>query len=691
MQNLPCSFAETMADSKKTEAQLTAALKSSEKRYRLIHDTAFDAIISAGRDNRITGANPSAERIFGYEKGEMIGLTISDLIPEKYREHHNAGLQHFIDSGISRNMGHNLEFEGLRRNGDVFPIELAVNPLELDGEIYFSAIIRDISKHKWTENNLHKKIKELEQSEQLFNHLAENIGEVFWITAPDKNRMIYISPAYESIWGRSCKGLYASSRDWIEAIHADDRKRVLMAATTKQISGEYDEEYRIVRPDGAIRWIHDRAFPVRDESGPVCRIVGVARDITEIAQARLLDKLRQRLMEIILSTENGLGDVLNHMTLEVEKNIPEMLGSVLLMDEEGRHLLHGAAPSLPDAYNEAINGVEIGPCVGSCGTAAFRAERVIVSDIATDPLWENYKGLALSHGLAACWSEPIQDESGKVLGTFAMYYRKCRAPQPFELKIVELMSELVDIAIVRKRMESEQQQRTVRIAAELGAITALGHAIGREGCPIDMAMRHICESAANTIRVERASVWRLSNEGKELRCLNLFERTSGRHSSSPDTVLKADDYPAYFKTIKNNRVLAAHDARSNPGTREFRNGYLIPLDIHSMLDAAVRIEGKLFGIICLEHTEQPRRWYDDEISFAGELADQVAQALLSEKNRQASADLKLAASVFSENPMGIIITDEKAARQSGIHGYHGLFSRGSNWPESTHTEVGPTG
>jgi len=121
----------------------------------------------------------------------------------------------------------------------------------------------------------------LRESEARFRQLAENIREVFWMTDPEKNRMIYISPGYEEIWGRTCESLYAAPRAWLEAIHPEDRDRVLQAALTKQVTGTYNEEYRIVRPDGSVRWIWDRAFPVRDASGQVYRIAGIAEDITE--------------------------------------------------------------------------------------------------------------------------------------------------------------------------------------------------------------------------------------------------------------------------------------------------------------------------------------------------------------------------------------------------------------------------
>jgi PAS domain S-box-containing protein len=120
----------------------------------------------------------------------------------------------------------------------------------------------------------------LRESEERFRQLADNIDEVFWITDPAKNVILYVSPAYEAIWGRSCADVYGSARSWLDAVHPEDREAVHRAALTKQAAGTYDEEYRICRPNGSIRWIHDRAFPVRSENGEIYRIVGVARDIT---------------------------------------------------------------------------------------------------------------------------------------------------------------------------------------------------------------------------------------------------------------------------------------------------------------------------------------------------------------------------------------------------------------------------
>jgi len=129
------------------------------------------------------------------------------------------------------------------------------------------------------------------------------------------------------------------------------------------------------------------------------------------------------------------------------------MGSVLLIDTTGSHLLTGAAPSLPAFYNEAIHGVTIGPTVGSCGTAAFTGKRVVVTDIQTDPLWSDYKALAAQAGLAACWSEPILSSNGRLLGTFAFYYAQPRVPSKAEIDTIAASAQLAALAIERKQAE----------------------------------------------------------------------------------------------------------------------------------------------------------------------------------------------------------------------------------------------
>jgi two-component system sensor kinase FixL len=137
----------------------------------------------------------------------------------------------------------------------------------------------------------------LRESELRFRQLAENIQEVFWMTSADGVDVLYVSPGFEKIWQRPCADLYRQPQMWLEAIHPEDRDRAFALYTPEHLAlGQFDIEYRVVRPDGSVRWIHDRGFPVRDESGRVLRIAGLAQDITGIKQAQ--DRERQLLADL---------------------------------------------------------------------------------------------------------------------------------------------------------------------------------------------------------------------------------------------------------------------------------------------------------------------------------------------------------------------------------------------------------
>ena len=175
---------------------------------------------------------------------------------------------------------------------------------------------------------------------------------------------------------------------------------------------------------------------------------------------------RQRRFFEQLATGAPLGDVLDILARKVESQIDGGLCSIMLLDEEGRHLRHGAAPSLPAAYVRAIDGSAIGPNAGSCGAAAYRGEPVIVADIASDPLWVDYRALALPHSLRACWSAPFCDSHGRVLGALAVYYRAPRSPIAAEIEEVKQAAYLASVAVERTRAEmalrtSEQRYRLV--------------------------------------------------------------------------------------------------------------------------------------------------------------------------------------------------------------------------------------
>lgn len=162
---------------------------------------------------------------------------------------------------------------------------------------------------------------------------------------------------------------------------------------------------------------------------------------------------QKRILEMMESNA-PLAEILNSLVLLVEAQTPEMLCSVLLLSADGNHIEHGAAPNLPEQYVKAVNGAPIGPKHGSCGTAMYRGEPVVVTDIFSDPLWEDYRDLAAGTGLRACWSTPIMSRRGKVLGSFAMYYRQPKSPTGAEAHLTK-----VAIDIAARAIEQHAQQR----------------------------------------------------------------------------------------------------------------------------------------------------------------------------------------------------------------------------------------
>ncbi|WP_199513314.1 GAF domain-containing protein [Nucisporomicrobium flavum] len=202
--------------------------------------------------------------------------------------------------------------------------------------------------------------------------------------------------------------------------------------------------------------------PRRDADGAVVGIRMLGVETTQVKQAQRLMAGQRAVLEQI-ARQAPLGEVLDGMARCIEELAPEeILVSVLLADPDGRHLRHGAAPSLPGFYNEAIDGIATGEGVGSCGTAAHRREPVIVTDIATDPFWADFRELAGRAGLAACWSVPILARDGELLGTFAMYHRTPRVPQDTDLALIRVFAGTAALAIERHHIDQARAAAEAR-------------------------------------------------------------------------------------------------------------------------------------------------------------------------------------------------------------------------------------
>ncbi len=229
----------------------------------------------------------------------------------------------------------------------------------------------------------------------------------------------------------------------------------------------FDMEEIVKDQHGRRRHLLTTKVPLRDESGKIIGLVGISRDITSRAEAERFRSGQAAVLEMI-ATNMSLSDVLEQIVELIEGQFEDGAVSILLLDEATGTLRHGSAPSLPPDYCRAVDGAKIGEKAGSCGTAAFRKRPVIVIDIATDPLWEDYRALALGHGLCACWSTPILAHDGHVFGTFAIYPSTPRAPSEHERALTEAATKLAAIAI-----QSQRHEDTIQYLARHDTLTGL--------------------------------------------------------------------------------------------------------------------------------------------------------------------------------------------------------------------------
>ena len=302
----------------------TAALRASEEHHRRLIDILPDAVCLIHPRGRLLAVNSQAVAMLGYASTEeLLHKSIFDLTPPAEHAAIKTDFETALRAGILRN----VEYAMLKKDGTPFRVELSATvSLGINNQpAGLLSVVRDVTERKQAQ-------EALQASEERFRQLADHIREVFWMSSADKSKIIYVSPAYEEIWGQTCQSLYAAPHRWIDAIHPDDRHRVSESINKKQITGEYDEIYRIIRPDGSIRWIQDRAFPIRDAAGNIYRIVGIADDITK----------RQRAWDALGESEARKRAIM-HAALD----------GIITIDHEGRMIELNAAAEKIFAHSRA--------------------------------------------------------------------------------------------------------------------------------------------------------------------------------------------------------------------------------------------------------------------------------------------------------------------------------------------------
>ncbi len=324
-----------------------------------------------------------------------------------------------------------------------------------------SALVGEVANRTWEAVERAHAVDARRSSEERYRALFESIDEGFCACEvlaneqgePHDYRLLEVNPAFASLTGlgaavgRTMREVVPDlDPEWLEFFRETARTGQPTRVERRSQDGKYWFDVLVTRID----------------KGGTPKLAVLINNITDRHRAEGLLAAEKTVLEQITSSV-PLRDTLDALTRQIESLSSEgLLCSVLLIDESGQHLTHGAAPSLPDAYIRAIDGIRIGPGVGSCGTAAFERRPVFVADIATDPKWSDFKALAAEHRLGACCSTPILSPHGRLLGTIAMYYRQPHDPGPHDRQLIEHATRLAAVAIERTQAEQALRESEER-------------------------------------------------------------------------------------------------------------------------------------------------------------------------------------------------------------------------------------
>ena len=464
-------------------------LEERENRYAYAMNIAGEGIWDWDLVNNTVTHNKRWCQILGLDDGSL-KHPVEDFIALLHEDDRQA-VSEALDKMLSDSTGqlkYDHEYRMHRVNGDVFWVldrgevverDESGNPLRVVGAI------SDIDERKKYELNINEatqglsvlneqletavkqRTAELYQNEERFAVAMRSANDGLWDWDLLTDR-VYYSPRWKSMLGYAADELAPSLETWASMVHPDDKEEVLQKVKNylSEEADEFEVEMRMRHKSGGYIFIRSRAFKMLSKStGEATRLIGTHVDISDKKRSEIFDQRTTNILEMI-AKGNSAAEIYDEIAYLYESRHPGLRCSMLEL--EGDTLLHGGAPSLPKAYCDAVNGLKNGPEVGSCGTSTYTGQRVIVENISTDPKWADLKAFALPHGMRCCWSEPIINSNGTVLGAFGMYYNHPASPNDEESEALTSAARLAGII-----MEREHNHRRMRELAYKDTLTGL--------------------------------------------------------------------------------------------------------------------------------------------------------------------------------------------------------------------------
>ena len=439
--------------------QAEEALRRSEnylaEAQRLTHAGSWAYNILTGK---LVHSSEEHRRLFGFDPEKGIP-PFDELMLRIHPEDRTRALHEFETTTPSGN-DFDAHFRIVLPDGTMKYVYGTGHPVfNPSGEVHeFIGTAMDVTERKRAEEALRRSESYLAEAQRL-SHTGS------WARVGATRELSYLSEEWYRVLGFEPHEGQPGLEKFLQRVHPDDQAKVreMTTLTTGHECVEYEVDYRIVHPGGEIRHIHTVGHPVFSPSGDLVEFVGTVIDVTERILSEALLSSEKHVLEMIAGGA-PLAAVLDDLCSTIDEQSPGVISTVLSLDADSQRPWPVAGPGVPQGWTRMVSPLTIGPCAGSCGTAAYRKETVVVSDIATDPLWADFRQGALSYGLKACWSKPIISTAGSVLGTFATYYGEIRSPGQRDLLLIERATHLAQIAIERDRTQESLRKAQASLA-----------------------------------------------------------------------------------------------------------------------------------------------------------------------------------------------------------------------------------
>jgi PAS domain S-box-containing protein len=597
-----------------------------ESAAKYLFKLSHDVILSLDGVGNILCINQRGVQLSGYSETELRGANVFELLlfPED-RQGARAMLADVL-AGKARE----YEVRWKTKDGAVIHFDGATVPRLSDAGEFLSTLctLRDVTERKRTEEKLRK-------SEEKYRDLIEISPDAIYVV--DANGICVLG-------NRAGADLVGIPQDELvgtpvtDTYLAEERDLFLERLEKLRGGGTLRFERTFVRKNGDIIPVEVSVTAIRGGY-----FQAILRDISERKTSEALLAGEKRLLEMI-ATGVGLKEILNTLCLIIEEQRAGTLASALLLNADGVHLDCIAGPSLPKEWAQQMESLPIGPCAGSCGTAAYRGSPVIVSDIATDPLWDvpEHRNSALKHGLRASWSNPVLSSAGKVLGTFCMYYRETRSPNLQDLELIDLATDLVRIASERDRTEEALRASEQVARGQVEALTYSLDVLATAPAP-DKFLGQMLSTIGRLLNAQSVILW-LLDETTDSLVLRAWAEGTNFAKADPEHpfIINPSSWkedPGLRELFFSGAPVACEDVERDPFTSNDLREYLKSGGTKKFLRIPTLVGGRVKGFIGIRHGDRPP-YRPEEIELAQALAHQAMLAIqlneFAERSRQAA-------------------------------------------------------